>query len=56
MALNQSTTFLMIDVGKLVADKLVTKQRSTLISPFRFVRFKEGDLHSTSSSSFPRQQ
>lgn len=43
----------MIGVGKLIADELVTGQRSALIKPFRFARFQEGDLHPTSNSPFP---
>ena len=43
----------MIGVGQLIADELLTGQRSELIEPFRFSRFEEGALHPTSNSPFP---
>jgi glycine/D-amino acid oxidase-like deaminating enzyme len=42
----------MIGVGKLVAD-LLMGENPTLLEPFRFARYVEGDLHPTSSSPFP---
>ncbi len=42
----------MIGVGKLVADE-VLGQKSKLLDPFRFSRFKEGNLHPISNSPFP---
>ena len=42
----------MIGVGKLIAEAL-TGERPTLLEPFRFARYAEGDLHPTSNSPFP---
>ena len=42
----------MIGVGKEVA-KVMMGERSTVLHPFRFSRYAEGDLHPTSSSPFP---
>ena len=42
----------MIGVGKLVSD-LLMGENPTLLEPFRFARYVEGDLHPTSSSPFP---
>ena len=42
----------MIGVGKLVAEDICGK-RSSLLHPFRFARFAEGDLHPVSNSPFP---
>jgi glycine/D-amino acid oxidase-like deaminating enzyme len=44
--------FKMIGVGKEVAATLVG-QKSRVLSPFRFSRFLEGELHPVSSSPFP---
>lgn len=42
----------MIGVGKLVAEEIMG-QKSDLLTPFRFSRYKEGDLHPVSHSPFP---
>ena len=42
----------MIGVGKLVAEKIMGTD-STLLKPFRFSRYAEGDLHPISNSPFP---
>jgi methylglutamate dehydrogenase subunit A len=42
----------MIGVGQLVADE-VLGQRRALLEPFRFARFRTGDLHPVSNSPFP---
>lgn len=42
----------MIGVGKEVA-KVVMGEHSTILHPFRFARFKEGDLHPISNSPYP---
>ena len=42
----------MIGVGKLVAEELLD-QPSSLLHPFRFARYAEGDLHPVSHSPFP---
>ena len=42
----------MLGVGKLVAEYIIGK-KSDLLSPFRFARYAEGDLHPTSNSPFP---
>jgi glycine/D-amino acid oxidase-like deaminating enzyme len=42
----------MIGVGQLVAGE-VLGERSALLEPFRFERFRTGDLHPTSNSPFP---
>jgi glycine/D-amino acid oxidase-like deaminating enzyme len=42
----------MIGVGKEVA-KVMMGEHSSVLHPFRFSRYEEGDLHPTSSSPFP---
>ncbi len=42
----------MLGVGKLVAEE-VLGQKSTLLEPFRFSRYEQGNLHPTSNSPFP---
>ena len=42
----------MIGVGKLVAEEIV-RGKSTLLEPFRFSRFKAGELHPVSNSPYP---
>ena len=42
----------MIGVGKLVANEILD-EKSELLEPFRFSRFKLGKLHPTSNSPFP---
>ena len=42
----------MIGVGKLIAEE-VLGEKSKLLEPFRFSRFKEGKLHPISNSPFP---
>ncbi len=42
----------MIGVGKLVAEHIVGRS-SSLLRPFRFSRYAEGELHPTSNSPFP---
>ena len=42
----------MLGVGKLVAEH-VMGETSALLTPFRFSRYAEGDLHPTSNSPFP---
>jgi len=42
----------MIGVGKLVAEE-VLGDKSSLLEPFRFSRYVEGNLHPTSNSPFP---
>ena len=42
----------MIGVGKLVAEE-VLGQKSSLLEPFRFSRYEQGNLHPTSNSPFP---
>ena len=42
----------MIGVGHLVAEELLGAQ-SALLEPFRFARYKRGDVHPTSKSPFP---
>ena len=42
----------MIGVGHLVAEELLGAQ-SALLEPFRFARYRRGDLHPTSKSPFP---
>ncbi len=42
----------MIGVGKLIAEE-VLGEKSMLLEPFRFSRFKEGKLHPVSNSPFP---
>lgn len=42
----------MIGVGKEVA-KVMMGEKSSVLYPFRFSRYEEGDLHPTSSSPFP---
>ena len=42
----------MIGVGKLVADELMG-EKSSLLEPFRFSRYKQGNLHPISNSPFP---
>ena len=42
----------MIGVGKLVADE-VLGEKSSLLEPFRFSRYEQGNLHPTSNSPFP---
>jgi len=42
----------MIGIGALVAEELLGAE-STLLKPFRFDRFKSGELHPVSSSPFP---
>lgn len=42
----------MIGVGKLVA-KAVCNEKQTLLEPFRFSRYEEGDLHPVSNSPYP---
>jgi glycine/D-amino acid oxidase-like deaminating enzyme len=42
----------MIGVGKLVAAQIMG-EKSSLLEPFRFSRFKEGKLHPVSNSPFP---
>ena len=42
----------MLGVGKLVA-KTICGQPSTLLEPFRYSRYGEGDLHPVSNSPFP---
>ncbi|MBO67376.1 MAG: monomeric sarcosine oxidase [Acidiferrobacteraceae bacterium] len=44
--------FKMIGVGKLVAEE-ICGQESTLMRPFRFSRYIEGNLHPVSNSPFP---
>lgn len=43
----------MLGVGKLVAEELLSGQRSTLLKPFAMSRYQTGDLHPTSNSPFP---
>ena len=42
----------MLGVGKLVAEA-ICGQPSSLLNPFRFSRYEEGDLHPVSNSPFP---
>ncbi|MFV2092693.1 MAG: hypothetical protein ACC634_06370, partial [Hyphomicrobiales bacterium] len=42
----------MLGVGRLVADE-VLGEKQDLLEPFRFARFKNGDLHPVSNSPFP---
>jgi glycine/D-amino acid oxidase-like deaminating enzyme len=42
----------MLGVGKLVA-KTICGHPSTLLKPFRYSRYEEGDLHPVSNSPFP---
>ena len=42
----------MLGVGKLVAEA-ICGQASSLLNPFRFSRYEEGDLHPVSNSPFP---
>ena len=42
----------MLGVGKLVAEE-VLGQKSSLLEPFRFSRYEQGNLHPTSNSPFP---
>jgi hypothetical protein len=42
----------MIGVGHLVANEVLGKE-SNLLKPFRFDRYKKGNLHPTSNSPFP---
>ncbi|MFW6183281.1 MAG: NAD(P)/FAD-dependent oxidoreductase [Chloroflexota bacterium] len=42
----------MIGVGKEVA-RVLLGEKSSVLHPFRFARYEEGDLHPTSSSPFP---
>jgi hypothetical protein len=42
----------MIGVGKEVA-KVLMGEKSSVLYPFRFTRFAEGDLHPVSHSPFP---
>jgi hypothetical protein len=42
----------MLGVGKLVAGE-VLGERSALLEPFRFARYREGKLHRASNSPFP---
>jgi glycine/D-amino acid oxidase-like deaminating enzyme len=42
----------MIGVGQLVADELMNGE-SELLKPFRFDRYRKGELHPTSNSPFP---
>jgi len=42
----------MLGVGRLVADEVMGEEQE-LLGPFRFARFKTGDLHPTSNSPFP---
>ena len=42
----------MIGVGALVARELLGEQQA-LLAPFRFARYRSGDLHPTSNSPFP---
>jgi glycine/D-amino acid oxidase-like deaminating enzyme len=44
--------FKMIGVGKEVA-RVLLGETSSVLRPFRFARFREGDLHPASSSPFP---
>ncbi len=43
----------MIGIGKLVAEEITTGNKSELLEPFRFSRYKEGKLMPTSNSPFP---
>jgi hypothetical protein len=42
----------MIGIGKEVARTLLG-ENSSVLHPFRFARYAEGDLHPTSNSPFP---
>jgi glycine/D-amino acid oxidase-like deaminating enzyme len=44
--------FKMLGVGELVAGELLG-ERSALLSPFRFARYRTGELHPVSNSPFP---
>ena len=43
----------MIGVGELVAEEITTGNKSELLEPFRFSRYKEGKMIPTSNSPFP---
>ena len=43
----------MIGVGKLVAQDICKQTTSSLLKPFRFSRYEQGDLHPVSNSPFP---
>ena len=43
----------MIGVGKLVAEDICNETSSSLLQPFRFSRYEQGDLHPVSNSPFP---
>jgi hypothetical protein len=49
---DSSHGFKMLGVGKEVAGVLLGES-SPVLHPFRFARFREGDLHPVSSSPFP---
>jgi hypothetical protein len=42
----------MIGVGALVAKELLSEQQA-LLEPFRFSRYRSGELHPVSNSPFP---
>ena len=52
MILDSNHGYKMIGVGQLVA-KEILGEKQTLLKPFRFERYAEGELHPVSHSPFP---
>jgi hypothetical protein len=52
MMLDSNHGYKMIGVGQLVAKEVVGEEQ-VLLKPFRFERYKTGELHPVSHSPFP---